>query len=155
MILMLIGLIQITIFILGTLLLICAGKQDEKTRNPFILIPALMCLGLSAGFLTFVLITIASLIIFFLPNKVNKIIGKADLLLFYSLLVIIMLNQNLLLTQIVFMSLTLTLIMLIKQKHKEKQMPLIHYYAQAYALTILITMALGIVALIGVFFYGF
>jgi hypothetical protein len=155
MILMLSELIQITIFILGTLLLICAGKQDEKTRNPYILIPALMCLGLSAGFLTFVLITIASLIIFFLKEKVNKIIGKADLLLFYSLLVIIMLNQNLLLTQILFMSLTLTLIMLIVQKHKEKQMPLIYYYAQAYALSVLITITIDIGVLIGVFLYGF
>ena len=151
--LLLSNLIQVIFFIAGSILIIYAGKQDEQTRNPYLLIPALISIGLSAGFITGTIIALASIIIFFLPEKINKIIGKADLLLFYSLLTIIILNQNLLLTLIIFSTQCVTLFMLIINKNKEKQMPLIHYYAQAYSLTIITTIILAI--FIGVFYNGF
>jgi len=145
--------IQILCFLAGSILIILAGKQDEKTRNPYILIPALMAIGLSAGLLTFVMVSIACIIIFFSPEKINKIIGKADLLLFYSLLVIMMLNQNIILTIIAIFSLLLTLIFMITDKKRLKEVPLISYYAQAYSLTILIIIILSI--FIGLLFDGF
>jgi len=148
--LMLSQIIQTTMFILGSALLIYSGKQDNKTRNPFLLIPALMALGLSAGITTFLIITLASAIIFFLPQKVNKLIGKADLLLFYSLFTIIILNQNLILTLITFLSLGLTLIIMLFKKKLEKDIPLIHYYTQGYLITLIIIIGLGIGILIGV-----
>ena len=153
--LMLSNLIQVILFIIGSILIIYAGKQDEQTRNPYLLIPALISIGLSAGFITGTIIALASIIIFFLPEKINKIIGKADLLLFYSLLTIIILNQNLLLTLIIFSTQCITLFMLIINKNKEKQMPLIHYYARAYATTIIITFGLAIGLILGVLPHGF
>lgn len=146
--LMLTILTQIMVFCAGSILLIYAGKQDEKTRNPLLLIPALMLIGLSAGTTTFLIISLASLIIFLLPEKVNKVIGKADLLLFYSLLTIIILNQNILLSLILYISLAITFILLLTNKNKEKQVPLISYYAQRYSLTIIITIGVAIGVLI-------
>lgn len=148
--LMLTAVIQILVFCAGSILLIYSGKQDEKTRNPYLLIPALMAIGLSAGLTTFLIVSLACLIIFFLPNKVNKVLGKADLLLFASILVIIILSQNLLLNLILFESLALTVIILLLDKNRKKEVPLIHYYSIAYALAVLITMATGIGVLIGV-----
>ena len=144
--------IQIMLFCIGSILLIYSGKQDEKTRNPYLLIPALIAIGFSGGLITGLIISIASIIIFFLPAKVNKIIGKADLLLLYSLLMLIIINTNLLLSLIICFSTPITLLLLIFNKNKEKQMPLIHYYVQAYSL-VLICLIIGI--LLGVFIYGF
>ena len=148
--LMLSNLIQILVFCAGSILLIYAGKQDEETRNPFLLIPALMAIGLSAGLVTFLIVSLASFVIFFLPNKVNKVLGKADLLLFASALTIIILNENILLTTIIFMSLAITAIFMLFDKKLTKSVPLIHYYAIGYATAILITIGLAIGALIGV-----
>ena len=148
--LMLTTLIQILVFCAGSILLIYAGKQDVKTRNPFLLIPTLMAIGLSAGIQTFLFISLASVIIFFLPAKINKILGKADLLLFTSALMIIILNQNLLLTTIIFMSLALTVIIMLLDKNLSKAVPLIYYYAKGYALAILIIIGVGIGVFLGV-----
>jgi len=109
-----------------------------------------MAIGLSAGLVTFLIVSLASFVIFFLPNKVNKVIGKADLLLFASALTIIILNENILLTTIIFMSLAITAIFMLFDKKLTKAVPLIHYYAIGYATAILITIGLAIGALIGV-----
>ena len=141
------NLIQFLMFCIGSALIIYAGKQDEKTRNPYILIPALIALGMSAGGTTFTIITLACLIIFILPEKVNKVIGKADLLLFASALTIIILNQNVLLTALIYLSLTITLILLLFNKKEQKEVPLIHYYAQGYIGAIITSFLLGLLAL--------
>ena len=146
--LMLTTLIQILVFCAGSILLIYAGKQDKKTRNPLLLIPALMAIGLSAGLTTFLLISLASLLIFFMPSKSNKVIGKADLLLFASILTMLILNQNLLLTVMLYISLVITLILILLNKKLKKDVPLIHYYSIGYALTIIITIGLTIGVLI-------
>ena len=143
-------LIQIIFFCAGSILILYAGKQDEKTRNPFLLIPALMAIGLSAGLVTFFIVSLASFVIFFLPKKVNKIIGKADLLLFYSLLVIIILNQNILLTLTLYFSLAVTVLHMLLDKNKQKEVPLIRYYAEAYAITLIIVICVYIGILLGV-----
>ena len=132
------NLIQALMFCIGSALIIYAGKQDEKTRNPYILIPALIALGMSAGGTTFTIITLACLIIFILPEKVNKVIGKADLLLFASALTIIIVNQNWLLTLIIYVSLASTAGLILSDKEKAKEIPLIHYFAKGYAITVLL-----------------
>jgi hypothetical protein len=142
--------LQIIMFLTGSILMFFAGVQDEKTRNPFLLIPALMAIGLSAGLTTFAIVTLASFIIFFLPAKINKVLGKADLLLFASILVIIILSQNVLLNLIMFESLALTVIIMLLDKKRTKEVPLIHYYSIGYALAILITIAISISVIIGV-----
>lgn len=148
--LMLITLIQILVFCTGSILLIYAGKQDEETRNPFLLIPALMAIGLSAGLVTFLIVSLASFAIFFLPKKVNKVIGKADLLLFASILTINILCQNILLTLFLYLTLGNTIIIMLLDKNLKKEVPLIHYYSIAYAITIIMFIGLIIGTLIGV-----
>lgn len=148
--LMLITLIQILVFCTGSILLIYAGKQDEKTRNPFLLIPALMAIGLSAGLTSFLIVSLASFAIFFLPKKVNKVIGKADLLLFASILTINILCQNILLTLFLYLTLGNTIIIMLLDKNLKKEVPLIHYYSIGYALAIIMFIGLVIGTLIGV-----
>lgn len=143
-VLMLSTLIQILMFCLGSILIIQAGKQDKKTRNPYLLIPALMLIGLSAGLTTFLIVSLACLIIFVLPSKTNKLIGKADLLLFASILVIIILNQSIILTLMLYISLALTIILMLIDKKLKKEVPLIHYFSQGYSLMILLMIGLVI-----------
>ena len=119
----LMNIIQVVSFFIGTILIIVAGKQDNKTRKPIYLIPALMFIGLSAGLETFFIIALFSWIIFFLPNDINKILGKADLLLFAGVLIIILFNQNLLITLIEYFTLTAMLILLIYKKQAKKEIP--------------------------------
>jgi len=138
---------QILCFCIGSIILIKSGKQDEKTRNPYLLIPALMLIGLSAGLITFLIVGFASALIFFMPEKTNKLIGKADLLLFMTITMVFILNQNLLLSLMLFMALAITIILLLLKKAK-KQVPLIQYFAQAYSLMILIVFAAALIALI-------
>lgn len=148
--LMLITLIQILVFCTGSILIIYAGKQDEKTRNPFLLIPALMAIGLSAGLTSFLIVSLASFAIFFLPKKVNKVIGKADLLLFASILTINILCQNILLTLFLYLTLGNTIIIMLLDKNLKKEVPLIHYYSIAYTIAIIMFIGLIIGTLIGV-----
>lgn len=148
--LMLITLIQILVFCAGSILIIYAGKQDEKTRNPFLLIPALMAIGLSAGLTSFLIVSLASFAIFFLPKKVNKVIGKADLLLFASILTINILCQNILLTLFLYLTLGNTIIIMLLDKNLKKEVPLIHYYSIGYTIAIIMFIGLIIGTLIGV-----
>ena len=142
-------LLQTAMFCAGSILLIYAGKQDEKTRKPLLIIPALITIGLSAGLTTFIIITLASILMFILPSKVNKLIGKADLLLLASTLTIFILNQNIILSLIVFSSHFTSIILIIFDKNKQKEVPLIHYYSKGYAFTTLLTIILLITYLIG------
>lgn len=138
-------LLQIIMLGIGSILMFFAGNQDEKTRKPFLLIPALMAISLSAGLTTFLIVTLSCITIFFLPAKVNKIIGKADLLLLSSILTIFILNQNILLTIMLYVSLGLTTLYLFLNVSKEKKpIPFIQYYTKAYALAIII-MTLAII----------
>lgn len=148
--LMLTAVIQILVFCAGSILLIYSGKQDEKTRNPYLLIPALMAIGLSAGLTTFLIVSLACLIIFFLPNKVNKVLGKADLLLFTSILMIFILTQNFLLSMVLYGSMALTIVVILLDKNRKKGIPVIYYFSIGYALMILITIGLVIGVFIGV-----
>lgn len=142
--------LQIIIFLIGSILMFFAGAQDKKTRNPLLLIPALMAIGLSAGLTTFAIVTLASFIIFFLPAKINKVLGKADLLLFASVLVIIISSQNVLLNLIMFESLALAVIIMLLDKKRTKEVPLIYYYSIGYTLAILTTIAINTGVIIGV-----
>jgi len=136
----LLQIIQILVFILGSILIILSGKQDEKTRRPFLLIPGLMAIGLSAGITTFLFVTLASIIIFLLPNKVNKLIGKADLLLLAVTLLIIILFENILLIMVLYMALIITIILIIINKKRAIVIPFIYYYSIAYGLTVIFVM---------------
>ena len=139
--LLLTQILQIIAFCIGSILIIYAGNQDKKTRKPYLLIPALMAIGLSAGLLTFAIVSLACLLIFFLPKKINNLIGKADLLLFASILTIFILNQNPLLTLLTYFSMFMVIILIITDKKKEKNLPLILYYTQAHIITTLLTIA--------------
>jgi len=138
---MLSTLIQVLLFCCGSVLLIYSGKQDKKTRKPFLLIPALMAIALSANIITFAIVSIACAIIFFLPAKTNKLMGKADLLLFAGILIIFITNINLVLNLILYGALALTIALILLDKKRTDQIPLIHYFSQGYALMILITIA--------------
>ena len=149
MTLMLSTFIQIILFTLGSALLIYSGIQDKKTRNPYLLIPALMAIGLSAGLITFLIVTIACVIIYLLPKKVNKILGKADILLLMAILIITIIHENTIVAILMYVSLALMILLLIMVKKTSQQVPLIYYYSITHAITILITTIMTIGILIG------
>lgn len=142
--------IQILLFIIGTILIIFAGDQDEKTRKPILIIPALFFLGLSANFVSGLLILLIGLICFlFLPKQVNKVMGKADIFLFGAIIVLLIFSNSLL-TVLTWITLTIMLIQLTlferknKNTKKTKPIPLISYYSKAYQLAIIIFLLLTI-----------
>jgi len=143
------GIIQFLAFITGLILIIYAGKQDKNTRTPILLIPALIAIGISAGAETFSIITIISTLIFFSPSKINKLIGKADLLLFASTLIIIILNQNKLLTLSIYISLALTIGLILFDKNKTNEIPVIHYFSKGYILATIAMIPITIAATMG------
>jgi len=148
----LLGIIQILVFFVSVILMLWAGVQDKKTRIPIMLIPALIATSISAGGLTFLLVTFSCVLIYFLPAKVNKVIGKADLLLFASAFIIIILNQNWVLSVVIYASLALTIIITGLDKNKSKEIPFIHYFSQGYALAVIGVVAVIIGMLLGSLF---
>jgi hypothetical protein len=95
----------------GLILLILAIIQDFKTRKPTVLIPALMVIGLSINVYVGGIISILGLAsLYLLPNKVNKVFGKADLYLMASLITIILLAQNIIINQLVMITCVIMII---------------------------------------------
>lgn len=142
--------IQTTIFIIGTIILYYAGEQDQKTRTPTLLIPALITISLITNQTTIILTLITTTLIFLAPKQINQKIGKADLLLFTNLFILFIFSNHLTLKIIIFITLTLTLIDLIKIQKQTTNMilktktPLIYYYAQNQIKITLITALLTI-----------
>lgn len=128
---------QLLILLFGTIILIKAGKQDNQTRKPILLIPALIIITASTLNITLTLIiSILGLIFLLLPAKINKIMGKADLYLLTTQFIILISPTYILLKLIIITTNLLTAYDLHK-KQKNEPIPLIHYYAKnAYYPTI-------------------
>ena len=149
--------LQLISFLLGSIFIVKAGKQDYNTRTPLLLIPAFLLIALSLNALTFALILIASGIIFYLPDKVNKTIGKADILLYTNIFIIFITGYSPLISIILFIALGLTGYNLYKIQHDkqilDKNVPLIHYFAKNYKITLLI--AIGFILILSVLMFTY
>lgn len=144
-------LLQIIVFCIGSIILILSGKQDEKTRRPWLIIPGLILIGLSTNLITFITILIASILFFLAPKKTNYFMGKADLLLFTSILLIFILGNNPIISTILWFTLLLTTLSIykqMKQTKKQTTIPLIYYFTTNYSKIILLTILITTVFLI-------
>jgi hypothetical protein len=147
--------IPIIALIIGTILIYLAGQQDLKTRKPILLIPALLYIGLSSNMLTALTLTIISILIFISPKKINDHIGKADLLIFISIPLLVLLATNPM-TQLLFILTNfITLLLLIdlliktpKQQRKTLLIPLIYYYSIGFILSLMIIIISGCLIII-------
>ena len=150
-------LLQLACFIIGSIFIVKAGKQDFTTKTPILLIPAFLLIALSLNSLTFILILIVSGIIFYLPKKVNTFMGKADLLLYTNIFIIFITGNSPLTSIIMFITLGLTGYKLYNiQQDKEildKNVPLIHYFAKYYKITLLI--AIGFILILSTLMFTY
>ena len=125
-------LISFILFCLGTLTLSMAGMQDKTSRKPFLLIPAFILLGASVNVLTAALIVLAGIISLILPDKINKMIGKADVFLFVSILIIFIFGNNIMMIFLFLTALVGTVIILFDDVKKNKPVPLITIFTKGY-----------------------
>ena len=125
-------LISFILFCLGTLTLSMAGMQDKTSRKPFLLIPAFILLGASVNVLTAALIVLAGIISLILPDKINKTIGKADVFLFVSILIIFIFGNNIMMIFLFLTALVGTVIILFDDVKKNKPVPLITIFTKGY-----------------------
>jgi hypothetical protein len=133
--------LELIILLIGLILMYLAGKQDLETRTPLLLIPSLILIGLAHNILSAGLITILSIIILLLPKETNKIMGKADLLLFAGIFIIFIFAQNLTLTILIFIALLLTVLNLVEineDKKNAQQVPLIYYFSKNFTKIIMV-----------------
>jgi hypothetical protein len=130
--------LEIFLFIIALTLIVLAGDQDETSRKPIIIIPALFVLGLITNLLLGVIIGLIGILsLFLLPNKVNKILGKADIFLLISILVLLVMS-NPLTTLLLWITMIIMTIELLKYYKKTKNykkrvgIPLIKYFSDSF-----------------------
>jgi hypothetical protein len=136
-------LISFIFFCLGTLTLSMAGMQDKTSRKPFLLIPAFILLGASTNIMTTVLIVLMAIISLILPNKINKVIGKADIFLFASIFIIFIFGNIFIMTMLLLMALIATAIMLVDDVKKNKTVPLITVFTKGYLASLFVLIIVG------------
>lgn len=136
-------LISFILFCLGTLTLSMAGMQDKTSRKPFLLIPAFIFLGASINILTAILIILMAIISLILPNKINKTIGKADVFLFASILIIFIFGNNLVIIGLLLMTLFTTCMILFDDAKKNKTVPLITVFTKGYLASLFVLIVIG------------
>lgn len=137
-------LISFILFCLGTLTLSMAGMQDKTSRKPFLLIPAFILLGASTNVLTAALIVLAGIISLILPDKINKMIGKADVFLFVSILIIFIFGNNIMMIFLFLTALVGTVIILFDDVKKNKSVPLITVFTKGYLASVFVFTIVGI-----------
>jgi len=148
----------IIMFTIGSTTLFYAGKQDKQTRNPLLIIPAMILIGLSLNFITGILIALIGLFTIFLPKLVNDISGKADIFLFASIMIIFIFANNIIISLFFGINLAITLIRLIHELKKQKDLikkeplPLITIYAKSYLTTVIAFMLALLLFLFVIFF---
>lgn len=136
-------LISFIFFCLGTLILSMAGMQDKTSRKPFLLIPAFILLGASTNIMTTVLIVLMAIISLILPDKINKVIGKADVFLFASIFIIFIFGNSFIMTIFLLMALIATAIMLVDDVKKNKTVPLITVFTKGYLASLFVFIIVG------------
>jgi len=118
-----IALVQTITLLTGLILLVVAGYQDFKTHKPTIIMPAMILIGLSQSIIIgMVIFAFAAFSLFFLPNSVNKVFGKADIFFLSSMLVLIITMINPTILPIIMLSSLIALagiIYYIKEKPNE------------------------------------
>jgi hypothetical protein len=136
-------LISFIFFCLGTLTLSMAGMQDKTSRKPFLLIPAFILLGASTNIMTTVLIVLMAIVSLILPDKINKVIGKADVFLFASIFIIFIFGNIFIMTMLLLMALIATAIMLVDDVKKNKTVPLITVFTKGYLASLFVLIIVG------------
>lgn len=136
-----IALVQTITLLTGLILLLLAGYQDFKDHKPTLIMPAMILIGLSQSIIIGMLIFIYSAFtLFLLPNKINKIFGKADVFFIMSLLTLMIIIRDLTILGIIITSSFITLGLIfcyIKQKPKEL-LPWVGLYVLGLTITTLI-----------------
>lgn len=136
-------LISFIFFCLGTLTLSMAGMQDKTSRKPFLLIPAFILLGASTNIMTTVLIVLMAIVSLILPDKINKVIGKADIFLFASIFIIFIFGNIFIMTMLLLMALIATAMMLVDDVKKNKTVPLITVFTKGYLASLFVLIIVG------------
>lgn len=136
-------LISFIFFCLGTLILSMAGMQDKTSRKPFLLIPAFILLGASTNIMTTVLIVLMAIISLILPDKINKVIGKADVFLFASIFIIFIFGNSFIMTIFLLMALIATAMMLFDDVKKNKTVPLVTVFTKGYLASLFVFIIVG------------
>lgn len=140
--------IEPILLVLSMLLLIVAGLQDFKTRKPTALIPALILMGFAINIFAGILIGIFALIsLYALPDKVNETMGKADIFLLGSLIILMLMANSLVFMRIIIFACLIISILgfyYIKKKPKE-MLPLVGLFAMGFFGGIIIDMMLYLV----------
>ena len=136
-------LISFIFFCLGTLTLSMAGMQDKTSRKPFLLIPAFILLGASTNIMTTVLIVLMAIVSLILPDKINKVIGKADVFLFASIFIIFIFGNIFIMTMLLLIALIATAIMLVDDVEKNKTVPLITVFTKGYLASLFVLIIVG------------
>ena len=148
-------LISFILFCLGTLVLSLAGMQDKTSRRPFLLIPAFVLIGASTNITTAALIILIGAISLLLPDKINKVIGKADVFLFTAIFVIYLFGNNIFLTFLLLMSSFATFLLLMKlfnkKNKKDESIPLITVFTKGYLASLAAVTVIGIILYLLVF----
>lgn len=136
-------LISFIFFCLGTLTLSMAGMQDKTSRKPFLLIPAFILLGASTNIMTTVLIVLMAIVSLILPDKINKVIGKADVFLFASIFIIFIFGNIFIMTMLLLIALIATAMMLFDDVKKNKTVPLITVFTKGYLASLFVLIIVG------------
>jgi hypothetical protein len=137
--------IQIILIAIGLFFLAMAGYQDFKTRKPFLIIPALIAIGVTLSPLIGILVTIYGLItLYIVPSKVNKYFGKADIFLAASMFTIIILAQNQIINAIIVTTCIASLILqkIYKIKRPGEMIPLVGLFVASVFIALLINIAI-------------
>ena len=134
--------VHLITLITGLILLVVAGYQDYTTHKPTIIMPAMILIGLSQSIIIGVIIFIyATITLFFLPNSVNKIFGKADIFFLASALVLVIINSSIFINTLIIIASIIALAQVfyyIKKKPTEL-MPWVGFYATGVVIAILLS----------------
>ena len=134
--------VHLITLITGLILLVVAGYQDYTTHKPTIIMPAMILIGLSQSIIIGVIIFIyAAISLFFLPNSVNKVFGKADIFFLASALTIMIINSSIFINTIIIIASIIALAQVfyyIKKKPTEL-MPWVGFYATGVLIAILLS----------------
>jgi len=146
-----IELVQNITLLTGLILALVAGGQDFKTHKPTIIMPAMILIGLSQSIIIGMIIFIfAAISLFFLPNSVNKVFGKADIFFLASMVLLITTIKTIAFLPIIIIASFATLLLIIDHiiKKPNEFMPWVGLYVGGFVIT-------GVMYLIGLLLMRF
>lgn len=132
-------LVQTMVLMTGLILFFLAGYQDFKTHKPTLIMPAMILIGLSQSIIIGMIIFVFAYIsLFWLPDWLNKVFGKADVFFLTSMFVIII-NSNLITLGLTIIASFITLALIIYYiKTKPKQfIPWVGLYSTGFFISII------------------